>query len=44
MAIINDIAIAMTVAMAIDSAWADATSVFIGHPYKEKKYNYVLLL
>ena len=36
-----DIAIAMTVAMAIDNALADATAVFIVHPYQDKsKYGF----
>ena len=33
MAIVDDIAIAMTVAMAIDNALADATAVVIVPPY-----------
>ena len=37
MAIVNDIAIAMTIAMAIDIALADATTVVIVHPYQEEK-------
>ena len=36
MAIVNDIAISMAVAMAIDIALADATTVVIVHPYQEK--------
>ena len=32
-----DVAIAMTVAMAIDNTLADATPVVIVHPYQEKK-------
>ena len=32
-----DIAISMTVAMAIDNTLADATAVVIVHPYHEKK-------
>ena len=37
MAIVNDIAIAMTVAMAIDNALADATAVGIVPPYQEEE-------
>ena len=32
-AVVNDIAIAMIVAMALDIAFADATTVVIVHPY-----------
>ena len=39
MAIVNDIAIAMNVAMAIDIALADATTVVIVHTYQEKNIN-----
>ena len=39
MAIINDIALAIFAAMAIDIALADATTVVIVHPYQEKKKN-----
>ena len=37
MAIVNGIAIAMTVAMAINIALADANTVVIVHPYQEEK-------
>ena len=35
MAIVNDIAVAKTVAMAIDNALADATAVVIVPPYQD---------
>ena len=41
MAIINDIAIAIFAAMAIDITLADATTVVIVHPYQEKKKKYI---
>ena len=44
MAFVNDIAIAMIVAMAIDIALAGATTVIIVHPYRvnqeEEKFKY----
>ena len=36
MTIVNDILIAMTVAMAIDNALADAFVVVVIHPYQEE--------
>ena len=36
MAIVNDIAISMTIAMSIDIALADASTVVIVDPYQEK--------
>ena len=43
MAIVNDIAIAMTVAMAIHISLADATTVVIVHPYQKEKSKYICL-
>ena len=44
MAIVNDIAIAMAVAMAIDISLADATRVDIVHPQEEERSNRFVLL
>ena len=44
MAIVNDIAIAMTAPMAIDIALADATTVVIVNQYQEKNFFFALVL